>query len=60
MTSAQPAPAPTIAMMATFGVHVTRSKAGPNVYHVPRQKYQNPAEYEVESDASPPMSVVRR
>lgn len=42
----------TIAMMANFGVHVTKSKTEPNVYHVPNQKYQNPAEYEVESDAS--------
>lgn len=42
----------TIAMMASFGVHVTRSKTERNVYHVPRQRYVNPAEYEVESDAS--------
>ncbi|KAK5175751.1 3-dehydroquinate dehydratase (3-dehydroquinase) [Saxophila tyrrhenica] len=42
----------TIAMMASFGVHVTRSKTEKNVYHVPKQKYANPAEYEVESDAS--------
>ena len=42
----------TIAMMASFGVHVTRSKTEPNVYHVPKQKYVNPEEYEVESDAS--------
>ncbi|QIW97147.1 hypothetical protein AMS68_002665 [Peltaster fructicola] len=42
----------TVAMMATFGVHVTRSKTEENVYHIPQQRYQNPAEYEVESDAS--------
>ncbi|WPG99967.1 pentafunctional arom polypeptide [Acrodontium crateriforme] len=42
----------TIAMMATFGVQVTRSKTEPNVYHVPKQTYVNPATYEVESDAS--------
>ena len=42
----------TIAMMASFGVHVTKSKTEKNVYHVPKQKYANPAEYEVESDAS--------
>ena len=42
----------TIAMMASFGVHVTKSKTEKNVYHAPKQKYANPAEYEVESDAS--------
>jgi len=42
----------TIAMMASFGVKVTRSDSEANTYHVPQQKYQNPAEYEVESDAS--------
>lgn len=42
----------TIAMMADFGVHVTRSKTEENVYHVPKQAYVNPGEYEVESDAS--------
>jgi len=42
----------TITMMASFGVHVTRSKTEANVYHVPKQRYQSPAEYEVESDAS--------
>lgn len=42
----------TITMMASFGVHVTRSKTEANVYHVPKQKYANPSEYEVESDAS--------
>jgi pentafunctional AROM polypeptide len=42
----------TLAMMADFGVVVTRDKKEPNVYHVPKQQYVNPAEYEVESDAS--------
>lgn len=42
----------TITMMASFGVQVTRSKTEANVYHVPKQPYQSPAEYEVESDAS--------
>lgn len=42
----------TIAMMATFGVHVSRSETEADVYHIPQQKYTNPAEYEVESDAS--------
>lgn len=42
----------TIAMMASFGVQVTRSKTEPNTYHVPKQRYQSPGEYEVESDAS--------
>ena len=42
----------TIALMASFGVHVTRSKPEPNLYHVPKQRYVNPAKYEVESDAS--------
>lgn len=42
----------TIAMMASFGVQVERSNTESNVYHVPKQNYTNPAEYEVESDAS--------
>jgi pentafunctional AROM polypeptide len=42
----------TIAMMASFGVHVERSKTEENTYHIPRQAYVNPPEYEVESDAS--------
>ncbi|KAF1349958.1 pentafunctional polypeptide [Delphinella strobiligena] len=42
----------TIAMMGQFGVHVERSQTEANVYHVPKQPYKNPAEYEVESDAS--------
>lgn len=42
----------TLAMMAEFGVHATRSKTEANVYHVPKQAYKNPANFEVESDAS--------
>ncbi|PNS21865.1 Pentafunctional AROM polypeptide [Sphaceloma murrayae] len=42
----------TIAMMASFGVIVERSKTETNVYHIPQQAYKNPAAYEVESDAS--------
>jgi len=42
----------TIAMMASFGVRVEKSKSEENTYHIPRQAYSNPAEYEVESDAS--------
>lgn len=42
----------TIAMMASFGVHVQKSKTEENTYHIPKQAYVNPSEYEVESDAS--------
>ncbi|KAF1848996.1 Pentafunctional AroM protein [Cucurbitaria berberidis CBS 394.84] len=42
----------TIAMMASFGVQVGRSESDPNTYHIPNKPYTNPAEYEVESDAS--------
>lgn len=42
----------TIAMMASFGVQVERSASEENTYHIPRQSYVNPANYEVESDAS--------
>lgn len=42
----------TIAMMASFGVQVERSESDPNTYHIPSKPYTNPAEYEVESDAS--------
>jgi pentafunctional AROM polypeptide len=42
----------TIAMMASFGVVVEKSKTEENTYHIPRKAYSNPAEYEVESDAS--------
>ncbi|KIW08604.1 3-phosphoshikimate 1-carboxyvinyltransferase [Verruconis gallopava] len=42
----------TIAMMASFGVHVKKSTTEENTYHIPCQAYTNPSEYEVESDAS--------
>ena len=42
----------TLAMMSSFGVHVTRSKSEENTYHIPKAQYTNPKEYEVESDAS--------
>jgi pentafunctional AROM polypeptide len=42
----------TIAMMASFGVTVEKSKTEDNTYHIPRKAYSNPADYEVESDAS--------
>lgn len=42
----------TIAIMASFGVHVQRSASEKNTYYIPRQAYTNPAHYEVESDAS--------
>ncbi|KAB2578795.1 Pentafunctional AROM polypeptide [Lasiodiplodia theobromae] len=42
----------TIAMMASFGVQVERSATEENTYHIPRQSYVNPGNYEVESDAS--------
>lgn len=42
----------TTAMMATFGIHVVRSKTEDHTYHIPHGVYRNPAEYIVESDAS--------
>ncbi|KAI1178146.1 EPSP synthase-domain-containing protein [Nemania sp. FL0916] len=42
----------TIAMMAQFGVIVTKSADEPHTYHIPQGVYQNPPEYVVESDAS--------
>ncbi|ODQ51970.1 Shikimate dehydrogenase [Saitoella complicata NRRL Y-17804] len=42
----------TISMMASFGIHVTRSKTEANTYHIPLGEYVNPAEYVIESDAS--------
>ena len=42
----------TTAMMASFGIHVQRSKTEPNTYHIPQGSYSNPEHYEVESDAS--------
>ena len=42
----------TIAMMASFGVHVEKSSTEANTYHIPNKPYTNPSEYIVESDAS--------
>ena len=42
----------TIAMMASFGVNVTKSKNEGYTYHIPQGTYQNPDTYEIESDAS--------
>lgn len=42
----------TIAMMASFGLQVTKSKTEEHTYHIPQGSYRNPPEYEVESDAS--------
>lgn len=42
----------TIAMMKDFGVNVTKSTTEDYTYHIPKGAYQNPAEYEIESDAS--------
>ncbi|KIW37561.1 3-phosphoshikimate 1-carboxyvinyltransferase [Exophiala oligosperma] len=42
----------TIAMMASFGIQVEKSKSQEHTYHIPRGSYRNPSEYMVESDAS--------
>lgn len=42
----------TTAMMAAFGVQVSKSTTEDHTYHIPQGSYQNPPEYEVESDAS--------
>jgi len=42
----------TVAMMATFGINVVRSKIEDHTYHIPQGVYRNPAEYVIESDAS--------
>ncbi|EXJ86674.1 pentafunctional AROM polypeptide [Capronia epimyces CBS 606.96] len=42
----------TIAMMASFGVQVDKSKTEEHTYHIPQGVYHNPQEYVVESDAS--------
>ncbi|KAI9804162.1 MAG: hypothetical protein M1825_001564 [Sarcosagium campestre] len=42
----------TTAMMASFGIIVSRSKTEEHTYHIPLGVYQNPTEYTVESDAS--------
>lgn len=42
----------TTSMMATFGIHVTKSETEAHTYHIPQGRYVNPPEYVVESDAS--------
>jgi len=42
----------TTAMMASFGIHVTKSTVEAHTYHIPQGHYTNPAAYDVESDAS--------
>lgn len=42
----------TTAMMASFGIKVTRSLTEEHTYHIPQGKYTNPSEYDIESDAS--------
>ncbi|KAI9710849.1 MAG: hypothetical protein M1812_007301 [Candelaria pacifica] len=42
----------TTAMMASFGIEVTKSETEEHTYHIPRGSYRNPSKYEVESDAS--------
>jgi pentafunctional AROM polypeptide len=48
----QPYIAMTIAMMASFGIEVQKSKTEEHTYHIPQGVYRNPGEYVVESDAS--------
>lgn len=42
----------TTAMMASFGIKVTKSTTEEHTYHIPQGTYVNPAEYSIESDAS--------
>lgn len=42
----------TTAMMASFGIHVTKSAVEQHTYHIPQGQYTSPTEYDVESDAS--------
>lgn len=42
----------TTAMMASFGIKVTKSLTEEHTYHIPHGTYVNPAEYSIESDAS--------
>ena len=42
----------TTAMMASFGIKVTKSLTEEHTYHIPQGTYVNPAEYVIESDAS--------
>ncbi|KAK9369894.1 EPSP synthase-domain-containing protein [Lipomyces kononenkoae] len=42
----------TIAMMAAFGVNVTKSRTEEHSYEIPKAEYKPPVDYVVESDAS--------
>lgn len=42
----------TSAMMASFGIKVTKSETEEHTYHIPQGRYTNPSEYNIESDAS--------
>ncbi len=42
----------TAAMMASFGIVITKSKTEDHTYHIPQGTYTNPSDYTVESDAS--------
>lgn len=42
----------TAAMMASFGVEITKSRTEDHTYHIPQGTYTNPSKYTVESDAS--------
>ena len=42
----------TTAMMASFGITVTKSTTEPHTYHIPQGSYKNPSRYDIESDAS--------
>lgn len=42
----------TAAMMASFGIKITKSTTEDHTYHIPLGKYTNPSAYNIESDAS--------
>ena len=42
----------TAAMMASFGIAITRSTSEDHTYHIPQGTYSNPSDYAIESDAS--------
>ncbi|MCJ1439232.1 3-dehydroquinate dehydratase (3-dehydroquinase) [Xylographa pallens] len=42
----------TTTMMASFGINVSRSTTEAHTYHIPQAQYQNPVDYDIESDAS--------
>ena len=42
----------TAAMMASFGIKITKSATEEYTYHIPQGRYHNPVEYHIESDAS--------